>query len=38
MRIPIDHALVSMDFGVVERSVGPDAGERHLPVLIVLEF
>ncbi len=36
LRIPIDHVLVSKDIEVIERSLGPEVGSDHLPVLITL--
>jgi endonuclease/exonuclease/phosphatase (EEP) superfamily protein YafD len=34
LRIPIDHALVSEEFEVVERKVGPHIGSDHRPLII----
>lgn len=36
LRIPIDHALVSPDVVVVDRSVGPEFGSDHLPIVVDL--
>lgn len=33
-RIPIDHALVSTDIVCITRSVGPDLGSDHRPLLV----
>ena len=33
-RIPIDHCLISSDIGIVNRSVGPDIGSDHFPIMI----
>lgn len=34
--IPIDHALVSAELTVVHRSVGPDVGSDHRPIVVEL--
>jgi endonuclease/exonuclease/phosphatase (EEP) superfamily protein YafD len=34
LRVPVDHALVSEELCVVERSAGPDIGSRHLPLRV----
>jgi endonuclease/exonuclease/phosphatase (EEP) superfamily protein YafD len=34
LRIPIDHTLVSHDIRVADRSLGPDIGSDHLPVIL----
>ena len=31
LRIPIDHALVTQDIQVINRSLGPNVGSHHLP-------
>ncbi len=36
--ITIDHCLVSKNFKVLERKVGPSVGSDHLPVLVKLLF
>lgn len=36
MRIPIDHVLVSENFVVLKRELGPDIGSDHLPVYVEL--
>lgn len=36
LRIPIDHALVSRDVVVTARSLGPDLGSDHRPILLDL--
>jgi endonuclease/exonuclease/phosphatase (EEP) superfamily protein YafD len=36
MRIPIDHALVSAEVGVVSRRIERDVGSDHLPVVLDL--
>ncbi len=36
LRIPIDHCLHSPDLQVLRRSLGPDIGSDHLPVLLEL--
>ena len=36
LRIPIDHVLVSKDIEIEHRSLGPNIGSDHLPVLIRL--
>jgi endonuclease/exonuclease/phosphatase (EEP) superfamily protein YafD len=33
-RVPIDHCLVSSKIEIVNRSVGPDVGSDHFPILI----
>ncbi|HLL21506.1 MAG TPA: endonuclease/exonuclease/phosphatase family protein [Kofleriaceae bacterium] len=38
LRIPIDHVLVSCDIGVANRTLGPDVGSDHLPVIADLVF
>jgi len=34
MGIPIDHVLVTSQWSIVEREVGPNLGSDHLPVLV----
>ena len=34
MGIPIDHVLVTPQWLVVEREVGPNLGSDHLPVIV----
>lgn len=36
VRIPIDHVLVSQQFVVLKRKLGPDIGSDHLPVIAEL--
>lgn len=36
LRIPIDHALVTTDLTCVARSVGPDLGSDHRPLLVAV--
>ena len=38
LRIPIDHCLVSPEFGVASRRVGPDVGSDHRPIVIELAY
>ncbi len=38
LRVPIDHVLVSSDLSVVERSLGPDLGSDHFPLLVDLQL
>ena len=35
---PIDHCLVSLDIGVVDRRVGKDIGSDHLPIVVDLQI
>jgi endonuclease/exonuclease/phosphatase (EEP) superfamily protein YafD len=35
-RLPLDHVLISEDWVVLDRRVGPSLGSDHLPVLITL--
>jgi endonuclease/exonuclease/phosphatase (EEP) superfamily protein YafD len=37
LRIPLDHCLSSSEFRAVERTVGPDLGSDHLPLLVALQ-
>lgn len=37
-RIPIDHTLVSNEVNVVDRSLGPDIGSDHLPVMLTFQL
>lgn len=34
LRVPLDHALVSREFTVVDRRIGSDIGSDHLPVIL----
>lgn len=36
--IPIDHCLVSKDFAVIDRHLGPNVGSDHLPVYVKLQL
>jgi endonuclease/exonuclease/phosphatase (EEP) superfamily protein YafD len=36
LRIPIDHCLVSPQFSILDRRIGPDVGSDHLPVIVEL--
>jgi endonuclease/exonuclease/phosphatase (EEP) superfamily protein YafD len=36
--IPIDHCLVSSEFAVTEKKLGPQVGSDHLPVIIDLQL
>jgi endonuclease/exonuclease/phosphatase (EEP) superfamily protein YafD len=36
--IPLDHALHSADLAILARSVGPDVGSDHLPVVVDFTF
>ncbi len=36
LRIPLDHCLVSPEWVVLDRQVGPDVGSDHLPVAVRL--
>lgn len=36
IKTPIDHILVSEQFAVLNRELGPDVGSDHLPVFVVL--
>lgn len=38
VRIPIDHILVTPDFQVLQRKVGPDIASDHLPVMVELRL
>jgi endonuclease/exonuclease/phosphatase (EEP) superfamily protein YafD len=35
---PIDHVLISPDLAVIDRSVGPDIGSDHFPVVAAVAF
>lgn len=38
LRLPIDHCLHSRSFITVDRSIGPNVGSDHLPLLVALRF
>lgn len=38
LAVPIDHVLVSRQFHVANRAIGPEVGSDHRPVLVTLEL
>jgi endonuclease/exonuclease/phosphatase (EEP) superfamily protein YafD len=36
LRVPIDHCLISPELHVTERTLGPDIGSDHFPLLVTL--
>jgi len=38
LRIPIDHCLVSVEIGVVNRTTGNNVGSDHLPIVVDLDL